>query len=75
MTDPTPTPEPDALSRVERLLTPARRLYLYRVTVALLPLLVAIGALSEGLAGQLALLGAAVLGLGVPAIAGAHVQR
>lgn len=64
---------PDPLERAERILTPARRRYLYRVSMALLPLLIAAGALEPGIAGQIALLIAALLGISVPAVAERHV--
>ena len=56
-------------------LTPAHRLYLYRIAMALTPLLVSVGAVTDGVAQGVLLVLAAVLGLSVPALAAANVDQ
>lgn len=50
-------------------LTPQRRKYIYGIVLAALPLLVTFGILDDGTAGQVALIAAAVLGVGESALA------
>ncbi|MDS2171600.1 hypothetical protein Q7C18_02710 [Nesterenkonia sp. CL21] len=48
------------------------RKYLYRVSMALIPLLISFGFLNEDIAGDVALLLAAVFGFGAPGLADAN---
>lgn len=50
-------------------LTPQVRKYIYGIVLAALPLLVTFGLLDDGTAGQVALIAAAVLGVGESALA------
>jgi hypothetical protein len=55
--------------------TPETRTYIYGITTAAMPLLISFGALSEGIAQQVALLIAAILGVSAPALAKANVPK
>ena len=55
--------------------SPETRTYIYGITTAALPLLISFGALSEGVAQQVALLVAAILGVSAPALAKANVPK
>lgn len=55
--------------------TPETRTYIYGITTAAMPLLISFGALSEGLAQEVALLIAAILGVSAPALAKANVPK
>ncbi len=55
--------------------SPATRTYIYGITTAALPLLISFGAMSEGIAQQVSLLIAAILGVSAPALAKANVPK
>lgn len=55
--------------------TPATRTYIYGIVTAAMPLLISFGALTEGIAQQVALLVAAILGVTAPALAKANVPK
>jgi hypothetical protein len=55
--------------------TPEMRRYIYGIVTAAMPLLITMGALSEGITQQVLLLAAAVLGVSTPALANANVSK
>ena len=57
------------------MLSPATRTYIYGITTAAMPLLIGFGALSTGLAQQVCLLAAAVLGITAPSLAVKNVPK
>jgi hypothetical protein len=56
------------------MLEPKTRAYVYRVLLAVLPLLVVYGVVSDQEAAQFALIGAALLGVAADALAVAHTS-
>lgn len=54
--------------------TPETRLYIYGVATAAIPLLIAFGAMNEGIAQQVALLLAAILGITSPRMSAVNVN-
>lgn len=56
-------------------LNPKTRKYIYGIVLAVLPLLVTFGILDDGTAGQVALIAAAVLGVGESALALANTPK
>lgn len=58
-----------------RYLTPEVRSWIYNVSIAVIPLLVALGVLTDDVAGHVALIVAAVLGMGSNAIARVNVSK
>lgn len=58
-----------------RYLTPEVRSWIYNVSIAVIPLLVALGVLANDVAGHVALIVAAVLGMGSNAIARVNVSK
>lgn len=56
-------------------ISPKTRKYIYGIVIALLPLLVAYGILDDGTAGQVALIAAAVLGVGESGLALANTPK
>lgn len=56
-------------------LTPEVRSWIYNVSMAVIPLLVMFGVFDQDVAGQVALIVAAVLGLGSNAVARANVVK
>lgn len=57
------------------MLTPATRTYFYGIVTAAMPLLISFGALNEGLARDISLLVAAILGVAAPSLAKANVPK
>jgi hypothetical protein len=57
------------------MLTPETRRYIYGIVTAALPMLITMGALSEGLTQQIMLFVGAVLGVATPALANANVSK
>jgi hypothetical protein len=57
------------------ILTPEVRQWIYNVSMAVVPLLVMFGVFDQDVAGQVALIIAAVLGLGSNAVARANVTK
>lgn len=57
------------------MLQPSTRTYIYGITTAAMPLLISFGAISEGVAQQVSLLIAAILGVTAPALAKANVPK
>lgn len=53
----------------------AKRKHIYRVVIATIPLLVILGVLTEEVAGQVALIAAAVLGVGASSLADANTEK
>lgn len=57
------------------MLSPSTRTYLYGITTAAMPLLIGFGALSTGIAQQVTLLIAAILGVTAPSLAAKNVPK
>lgn len=57
------------------MLSPATRTYIYGITTAAMPLLIGFGALTDGLAQQVTLFAAAVLGVTAPSLAAKNVPK
>lgn len=64
---------PEQATAVERFLTPQRRQYVYTLVGALVPLLVAVGVVTQGLAALILNVAAAVLAIGGSTLAYRHV--
>lgn len=60
---------PDTPTRIERFWTARRRAWLYGVLGALVPLLVTLGIITEGVAAHISLIVAAVLAIGPSTLA------
>lgn len=58
-----------------KFLTPEVRSWIYNISIAVIPLLVTLGVLNEDVGGQVALIVAAVLGMGSNAIARINVTK
>lgn len=56
-------------------ISPKVRKYIYGIVLAVLPLLVVLGAIDEGISAQVALIAAAVLGMGEGALALSKVEK
>lgn len=57
------------------MISPSTRTYIYGITTAAMPLLIAFGAMSTGVAQQATLLAAAVLGVTAPSLAAKNVPK